>query len=159
MILDKELYIERGYFLGSIIALKNSISRIISPKTKEKVNLILERNRNSDFGYRGVPRLKTMENSDTLICTSCEVCEKICPSKCITIKSTGEGVAPKSFEIDLLKCVFCGFCVETCPEDALTYDRQKDLSGHAENNWKLNKEILKISNKVEPKGESIDSST
>ncbi len=144
MILDKELYIKRGFFRGILISLKNSFFRIISSGSKSKKSSSLDRKINHDFGFRGIPRLKYSKEKKSIKCTSCNLCQKVCPTNCISIKSKGSGVTPKSFELDILKCIYCGFCVEICPEDALAYDRQKDLCGHAENNWKIGIDKLSL---------------
>jgi NADH-quinone oxidoreductase subunit I len=67
------------------------------------------------------------ETGDEL-CIGCLACERICPSKVITIKqapkreskSTGKkrGYA-EELTLDLSACLICELCVQVCPEDAL----------------------------------------
>ena len=82
-------------------------------------------------------------------CTSCMICARECPSRCITIDSHQEPVAHQAsaeresairpgtsagsggrvrtenvldrFAIDWSLCMYCGICVEECPFDALEW--------------------------------------
>jgi len=150
MILDKELYLEHGYLRGIFISCKNSFFRVASSLFKIKSTTNRFKVMEQKVPFRGVPRL--IENSDkTLKCTSCGLCEEVCPTQCITIdkKSKELGKSPIKFELNLLKCIFCGLCSEVCPEEALAHDGQKDLCGHAENNWNLSKEKLVLTKSFE----------
>jgi len=63
-------------------------------------------------------------------CTSCLVCIRECPTKCMSLTSHVEERAEggrratkvnvlDSFEIDFGLCMFCGICVDLCPHDSL----------------------------------------
>ena len=67
---------------------------------------------------------------DPVACTSCLVCIRECPTKCMALTSHIEereegGRRPMkvnildTFEIDFGLCMYCGICVDTCPHDAL----------------------------------------
>ncbi len=47
-------------------------------------------------------------------CTSCGICETVCPFEAISVNETGWVVHSSS-------CFGCGVCVENCPSDALKY--------------------------------------
>ncbi len=86
----------------------------ISPSFRGHIDLILDPEKNS---YR---------------CITCGMCEKNCPSDCITVKGKKlEGQKKKSlvlFELDFTKCSLCGTCVEICPVNALEYSKEYNLA-------------------------------
>jgi NADH-quinone oxidoreductase subunit I len=66
-------------------------------------------------------------------CFVCKLCEKACPSDCITV----EGVKPEgarrktvtTYRLDFTKCSLCGSCVEACRDGAIRYSREYNLAG------------------------------
>ena len=76
------------------------------------------------IGLRGTIAL------DQVACTSCLVCIRDCPTKCMSLTSHVEerqegGRRPtkvnilETFEIDFGLCMYCGICVDVCPHEAL----------------------------------------
>ena len=72
-----------------------------------------------------------------LRCVACQICEKECPPKCITIvkdtvrKADHVGklqFQPRTFDIDISVCMSCQICVEVCPFDAIKMDVAFELS-------------------------------
>jgi len=72
-----------------------------------------------------------------LRCTSCQICEKECPPKCIFIeKSTDKKpdftgrpqFYPVRFEIDISVCMSCQICTEVCPFESIKMDSVFELS-------------------------------
>ena len=70
-------------------------------------------------------------------CTSCQICEKECPPKCIYIvKSTDKKpdytgrpqFYPARFDIDISVCMSCQICVEVCPFESIKMDTEFELS-------------------------------
>ena len=65
-------------------------------------------------------------------CFVCKLCEKACPSDCITV----EGVKPEgarrktvtSYRLDFTKCSLCGSCVEACRDGAIRFSRDYNLA-------------------------------
>ncbi len=76
--------------------------------------------------YQGYPKYLVDPLSGVDLCTTCRICESICPSGSIEITKSNDGFngpinkAPKEFKLDLLSCVKCGFCISDCPEGALS---------------------------------------
>jgi NADH-quinone oxidoreductase subunit I len=70
-------------------------------------------------------------------CVACQICEKECPPKCISIdkskdkKPDANGKPqfyPAAFNIDISVCMSCQICVEVCPFDAIKMDMDYDQS-------------------------------
>jgi len=65
-------------------------------------------------------------------CFVCKLCEKACPSDCITV----EGVKPEgakrkavtSYRLDFTKCSLCGSCVEACRDGAIRFSKEYNLA-------------------------------
>jgi NADH-quinone oxidoreductase subunit I len=66
-------------------------------------------------------------------CFVCKLCEKACPSDCITV----EGIKPEgarrktvtNYRLDFTKCSLCGSCVEACRDGAIRFSRDYNLAG------------------------------
>ncbi len=54
-------------------------------------------------------------------CVGCELCIRVCPSRCLTLATEGEATEIRVTQFDLERgaCIGCGFCGEACPEDAI----------------------------------------
>ena len=72
-----------------------------------------------------------------LRCTSCQICEKECPPKCIFIEKSKDkkldylGKAqfyPTRFDIDISVCMSCQICVEVCPFESIKMDKHFEQS-------------------------------
>jgi NADH-quinone oxidoreductase subunit I len=65
-------------------------------------------------------------------CFVCKLCEKACPSDCITV----DGIKPEgakrktvtSYRLDFTKCSLCGSCVEACRDAAIRFSREYNLA-------------------------------
>ena len=66
-------------------------------------------------------------------CIVCGMCQKACPSNCITVAGEKpEGAKRKmltSYTLDFTKCSLCGLCVESCKPAAITFSKEYNLAG------------------------------
>lgn len=78
-------------------------------------------------------------------CIACMLCDKICPSNCLTVAtclSEDKKKKAEDIKFDMGKCAFCGFCVEMCPTDALHNTKEYELSTFTRDELLLDKEKL-----------------
>jgi NADH-quinone oxidoreductase subunit I len=83
--------------------------------------------------FRGHIELVRDPNTGIAKCFVCKLCEKACPSDCITV----EGVKPEGarrktvtfYRLDFTKCSLCGSCVEACRDGAIRFSREYNLAG------------------------------
>lgn len=65
-------------------------------------------------------------------CFVCKLCEKACPSDCITVEGMKpEGAKRKTvtyYRLDFTKCSLCGSCVEACRDSAIRFSREYNLA-------------------------------
>jgi NADH-quinone oxidoreductase subunit I len=65
-------------------------------------------------------------------CVVCGMCEKACPSNCISLAGEKpEGSKKKEltkYNLDFTKCSLCGSCVESCNFDAIEYSKEYNLA-------------------------------
>lgn len=83
--------------------------------------------------YRGHIELVRDPATGLTKCIVCKLCEKACPSDCITV----EGIKPEgakrkratTYRLDFTKCSLCGSCVEVCRDQAIRFSREYNLAG------------------------------
>ncbi|UOF94293.1 MAG: 4Fe-4S binding protein [Bacteroides sp.] len=74
-------------------------------------------------------------------CILCQLCLKICPTKCISITrikaktkldNTSNGFRrvfyASNFEIDMNKCMYCGLCDEICPTKCISMNNSYSVN-------------------------------
>ena len=115
-------------FLGSFV----DKERLVTVQYPEERLPVIEAARNFPFLiYDGT------DAEQGLRCVACQICEKECPPRCITIeKSTDkkpdylgkQQFFPAVFNIDVSVCMSCQICVEVCPFDAIEMDTAFELS-------------------------------
>jgi NADH-quinone oxidoreductase subunit I len=82
--------------------------------------------------FRGHIELVKDPTTGIAKCFVCKLCEKACPSDCITV----EGVKPEGakrktvtyYRLDFTKCSLCGSCVEACRDGAIRFSREYNLA-------------------------------
>jgi len=70
----------------------------------------------------------TLDKAESTLCTSCKLCENVCPTKAIEIvkpnminfpSSLVTGEAPLHFYLDTTKCTQCALCASVCYVNAI----------------------------------------
>ena len=83
--------------------------------------------------FRGHIELIPDEKTGDPKCVACGMCEKGCPSNCITVKGEKrEGVKGKvvsEYILNFTTCSLCGQCVESCKFGALRFSKDYNLAG------------------------------
>jgi NADH-quinone oxidoreductase subunit I len=82
--------------------------------------------------FRGHIELVRDDQTGKAICFACKLCERACPSDCITVEGAKlEGAKKKSvtaYMLDFTKCSLCGSCVEACRDGAIRFSREYNLA-------------------------------
>ncbi len=82
--------------------------------------------------FRGLPVLRTDPETQEAICVGCSMCERICPTQCISMEFTpGVGNGERDvvvYTLDAGRCMYCGLCAKACPVDAITMSNAFELS-------------------------------
>jgi len=131
------MYNLRPLLDGLGLTLKQFFSRPITMRYPEEKWCFPER-------FRGRLVLRKNEKGEPL-CVACGLCEKICPSLCISIEpATGSDGkrAMAHYRLDLSRCSFCGLCVEACPLDAICLGPGYELACTSKNDLLLAESIL-----------------
>jgi NADH-quinone oxidoreductase subunit I len=135
---------------GLIITWKH-FKNMLAGKTKVVMQYPEEKwDRHMPEYYRGAPTLVKDEHGRER-CVACQLCEFICPPKCIAIQP-GELPAeskfakvekyPAEFDIDMTRCIFCGMCEEVCPEQAIFLRKDYAITGTSRKAMVHNKKRL-----------------
>jgi len=122
-------------FFGSYVS-KERLTTVQYPEEREK---LAENARVFPFLVydEGMKNGEQAEWLAGLRCTSCQICEKECPPKCIFIEKSKDKKPdafgktqfyPVRFDIDISVCMSCQICVEVCPFDSIKMDNQFELS-------------------------------
>ena len=83
--------------------------------------------------YRGHIELVKNEETGKSTCIVCGMCQRGCPSGCITVAGEKrEGVKGKvltKYILDFTKCSLCGICVQSCKPAAIQFSKEYNLAG------------------------------
>ncbi|HEX2966858.1 MAG TPA: NADH-quinone oxidoreductase subunit I [Syntrophorhabdaceae bacterium] len=113
--------------VGMGVTLKAFFSRVVTVQYPRETIDISPR-------FRGHTKLiGDEENPEKTKCIVCGMCERNCPSHCITVvgeKKEGEKKKTlTSYTLNFTTCSHCGLCVETCPTDALAFSADYNPAG------------------------------
>ena len=82
--------------------------------------------------FRGHIELVRDPETGKAVCFACKLCERACPSDCITVEGAKlDGAKKKSvthYMLDFTKCSLCGSCVEACRDGAIRFSREYNLA-------------------------------
>jgi NADH-quinone oxidoreductase subunit I len=82
--------------------------------------------------FRGHIELTCDEETGEPKCIVCGLCQRACPSNCITvIGEKPEGAKKKvltKYILNFTTCSLCGLCVESCKPDAITFSHDYNLA-------------------------------
>jgi NADH-quinone oxidoreductase subunit I len=82
--------------------------------------------------FRGHIELIRNEETGKPNCIVCGMCQRACPSGCISLKGEKpEGAKQKQltrYVLDFTTCSLCGSCVENCNFNAITFSRDYNLA-------------------------------
>ena len=122
-----------SFHLNLLISLKNNF--IYHSRFK---NLYNDSQELKNLYSPSYPVLKLNHEGDST-CTSCTLCEQVCPTSAIKLSSTEHhgslvsGALPKEFNLELELCRKCDLCRIVCPVDALSLNgRFEGMSGQVD---------------------------
>jgi len=82
--------------------------------------------------FRGHIELVRDPKTGKPLCYACKLCERACPSDCITVEGVKlDGDKRKSvseYRLDFTKCSLCGSCVEACKSGAIRFSKEYNLA-------------------------------
>lgn len=82
--------------------------------------------------FRGHIELVKNEETGKPNCVVCGMCQRACPSGCITVKGEKpEGGKKKeltSYVLNFTTCSLCGSCVESCNFNAIDFSKEYNLA-------------------------------
>jgi NADH-quinone oxidoreductase subunit I len=91
--------------------------------------------------YRGHIELIADEEGNPK-CVVCGMCEKACPSSCITLGGEkpegGKKKVLTSYLLDFTKCSLCGSCVESCNFGAVDFSKEYNLASTRKEDFHFN---------------------
>lgn len=89
--------------------------------------------------FRGHIELVRDPSTGHAICFSCKLCERACPSDCISVEGAKfEGSKKKAvikYVLDFTKCSLCGSCVEACRDGAIRFSNEYNLAATSKEDY------------------------
>ncbi|MEW6218328.1 MAG: NADH-quinone oxidoreductase subunit I [Thermodesulfobacteriota bacterium] len=82
--------------------------------------------------FRGHIELTPDPETGESICIVCGLCQKGCPSDCISVSGAKDEATKKKvlteYTLDFTKCSLCGQCVENCKPGAIRFSMDYNLA-------------------------------
>lgn len=91
--------------------------------------------------YRGHIELVPDEEGNSR-CVVCGLCEKACPSDCISLAGEkpegGKKKVLNKYVLDFTRCSLCGSCVEACTFGAIDFSKEYNLASRRKEDFIFN---------------------
>lgn len=91
--------------------------------------------------FRGHIELVRDEATGKPLCFACKLCERACPSDCISVEGVKlDGEKKKSvseYRLDFTKCSLCGSCVDACKANAIRFSKEYNLASTSKEEFVL----------------------
>jgi NADH-quinone oxidoreductase subunit I len=104
--------------------------------------------------FRGHIELVRDPATGKAVCFACKLCERACPSDCITVEGAKlEGAKKRSvtaYRLDFTKCSLCGSCVEACRDGAIRFSREYNLASLRKEDF-----IMDLFKRLEEEGKTL----
>jgi NADH-quinone oxidoreductase subunit I len=105
--------------------------------------------------FRGHIELVRDPETGKALCYSCKLCERACPSDCISVDGAKlEGAKKKSvttYTLDFTKCSLCGSCVEACRDGAIRFSREYNLASTSKEEY-----VMDLFKRLQDESQSSD---
>lgn len=114
----------KSLLVGMNITAREFFKPVVTEQYPHEVPVMKER-------FRGHIELTPGEDGKSL-CVACGMCQKACPSSCITVMGKKEEGAKKKtvskYILDFTTCSLCGSCVESCTFSAIRFSKDYNLA-------------------------------
>lgn len=115
----------RSLVIGMNITVRELFKPVITEQYPHFVPVMTQR-------FRGHIELIGNEETGLPNCVVCGMCQRACPSGCITVAGEKpEGSKKKvltKYILDFTKCSLCGSCVESCKFNAIKFSHDYNLA-------------------------------
>jgi NADH-quinone oxidoreductase subunit I len=112
--------------------------------------------------FRGHIELVRDPETGKPLCFACKLCERACPSDCITVDGAKlDGAKKKSvteYMLDFTKCSLCGSCVEACRDGAIRFSRDYNLAATSKEDFIMNL-FQRLQDEAQTSGEPAPAAT
>ncbi|MFO7606353.1 MAG: NADH-quinone oxidoreductase subunit I [Desulfurivibrionaceae bacterium] len=116
----------KSLFVGLGITFKYMVKPVVTVQYPHETLVMPPR-------FRGHIELVGDEETGAPKCVVCGMCQKACPSNCISLTGEkpegGKKKVLTGYILNFTTCSLCGLCVESCKFDAITFSRDYNLAG------------------------------
>lgn len=115
----------KSLIVGANITARQFLKPVVTEQYPHYVPVMKKR-------FRGHIQLIKNEETGEPNCIVCGMCQRTCPSGCITVKGEKpEGAKKKvltSYTLNFTTCSLCGSCVESCNFNAIEFSKDFNLA-------------------------------